>query len=74
MNYDSQSTVVRSQESALQTNKLLRNTYALLALTLGFSAVTAGLSMAFNLPHPGIIITLIGYFGLLFLTAKLRNS
>lgn len=74
MNYDSQSTVVRSQESALQTNKLLRNTYALLALTLGFSAVTAGMSMAFNLPHPGIIITLIGYFGLLFLTAKLRNS
>ncbi len=74
MNYDSQSTVVRSQASALQTNKLLRNTYALLALTLGFSAVTAGMSMAFNLPHPGIIITLIGYFGLLFLTAKLRNS
>lgn len=74
MNYDSQTTVVRSQQSALQTNKLLRNTYALLALTLGFSAVTAGVSMAFNLPHPGIIITLIGYFGLLFLTAKLRNS
>lgn len=74
MNYDSQSTVVRSHESALQTNKLLRNTYALLALTLGFSAVTAGMSMAFNLPHPGIILTLIGYFGLLFLTAKLRNS
>lgn len=74
MNYDSQTTVVRSQQSALQTNKLLRNTYALLAMTLGFSAVTAGMSMAFNLPHPGIILTLIGYFGLLFLTAKLRNS
>ncbi|MCL4429855.1 MAG: Bax inhibitor-1 family protein, partial [Chloroflexi bacterium] len=74
MNYDAQSTVVRSRESALQTNKLLRNTYALLAMTLGFSAVTAGVSMVFNLPHPGIVITLIGYFGLLFLTAKLRNS
>ncbi len=74
MNYDSQTTVARSGQSALQTNKLLRNTYALLALTLGFSAVTAGMSMAFNLPHPGIILTLIGYFGLLFLTAKLRNS
>ena len=74
MNYDSQTTVVRSQQSVLQTNKLLRNKYALLAMTLGFSAVTAGVSMAFNLPHPGIIITLIGYFGLLFLTAKLRNS
>jgi modulator of FtsH protease len=43
-------------------------------MTLVFSAMTAGLSMALNLPHPGILLTLIGYFGLLFLTAKLRNS
>lgn len=74
MNYDSQEAVIRSQPSVLSTNKLLRNTYMLLAMTLVFSAVTAGLSMAFNLPHPGMIITLVGYFGLLFLTTKLRNS
>jgi len=74
MNYDAQPSVVRSQQSVLATNKLLRNTYSLLAMTLVFSALTAGLSMAFNLPHPGMIITLIGYFGLLFLTTKLRNS
>ena len=74
MNYDSQEAVVRSQPSVLATNKLLRNTYMLLAMTLVFSAATAGMSMAFNLPHPGLIMTLIGYFGLLFLTAKLRNS
>lgn len=74
MEYNAQSTVARSQQSVLQTNKLLRNTYSLLAMTLVFSAMTAGLSMAFNLPHPGLILTLIGYFGLLFLTAKLRNS
>lgn len=74
MNYDAQPTVVRSQQSVLATNKLLRNTYSLLAMTLVFSALTAGLSMAFNLPHPGLIITLVGYFGLLFLTTKLRNS
>lgn len=74
MNYDAQSTVVRSQGSAVETNKLLRNTYSLLAMTLVFSALTAGVSMAMNLPHPGLIITLVGYFGLLFLTAKLRNS
>ena len=30
--------------------------------------------MVLNLPHPGIIITLLGYFGLLFLTYKLQNS
>ncbi len=74
MNYDAQPSVVRAQPSVLSTNKLLRNTYSLLAMTLVFSALTAGLSMAFNLPHPGMIITLIGYFGLLYLTTKLRNS
>lgn len=55
-------------------NKVLRNTYALLSMTLLFSALTAGISSALNLPHPGIIITLVGYFGLLFLTSKFRNS
>ena len=52
------------------TNKLIRNTYTLLAMTLLFSAATAGMSMALNLPHPGLLITLAGYFGLLFLTYK----
>jgi len=40
-------------------NRVLRNTYALLALTLGFSAITAGISMALNLPHPGLLLTLV---------------
>jgi len=53
---------------------VLRNTYALLALTLGFSALTAGVSVALNLPHPGLLLTLAGYFGLLYLTARFRNS
>ena len=64
----------RAEASALQTNKVIRDTYALLSLTLLFSALTAGLSMAFDLPHPGLLITLVGYFGLLFLTTKFRNS
>ena len=63
-----------AQAGALTTNKVVRNTYALLSMTLLFSAGTAGLSIALNLPHPGIIITLLGYFGLLFLTAKFRES
>ena len=33
-----------SQPSVLQTNKVLRNTYMLLAMTLAFSAVCAGVS------------------------------
>jgi modulator of FtsH protease len=59
--------------SALTTNKVLRNTYMLLSATLAFSAVTAGVSMALNFPHLGLI-TLLVYFGLLFATYKTRNS
>jgi len=61
-------------ESVLATNKVIRNTYLLLSLTLAFSALTAAASVALKLPHPGLIVTLVGYFALLFLTAKLRNS
>jgi modulator of FtsH protease len=63
-----------AQTAVLETNKVIRNTYMLLSMTLAFSALTAGASMALNLPHPGVIITLAGYFGLLFLTAKFKNS
>jgi modulator of FtsH protease len=61
-------------EQSVETNRVLRNTYALLALTLLFSSVTAGITMVFNLPHPGLVLTLVGYFGLLFLTNRFRNS
>ena len=40
----------------------------------GLRRVTAGFSMALNLPHPGIILTLAGYFGLLYLTSRFRNQ
>lgn len=63
-----------SVSNALATNKVLRNTYWLLSLTLLFSGAVAATSMALNLPHPGLIITLVGYFGLLFLTEKNKNS
>jgi modulator of FtsH protease len=64
----------RSDTQVLATNKVLKNTYALLSMTLLFSALTAGLSMTLNLPHPGMIITMVGYFGLLFLTTRFSNS
>jgi modulator of FtsH protease len=54
--------------------QVLRNTYLLLSLCLGFSALTAGVSAALNLPGPGILVTLVGYFGLLFLVTKYRDS
>ncbi len=64
----------QAQASTLATNKVLRNTYTLLSMTLLFSGLIAGVSMAFNLPHPGILITLAGYFGFLFLTTKFRDQ
>lgn len=62
------------RESALATNKVLRNTYLLLSATLAFSAAMAGTALALGLPHPGLLITLIGYFGLLFAVHKTANS
>ena len=69
-----QSTAVGTRPNVIESNRVLRNTYFLLALTLLFSALTAGVSMALNLPHPGLLLTLAGYFGLLFLTTRFRNS
>ncbi len=55
-------------------HKVLRNTYFLLALCLGFSAMVAGVSVALSLPNPGIIITLVGFYGLLWLIHRNRDS
>ena len=74
MNTSITNTASRTQTAVLATNKVIRNTYSLLSMTLLFSALTAGVSMSLNLPHPGLLLTLAGYFGLLFATAKFRNS
>ncbi len=63
-----------ASESLLTSNRVIRNTYMLLSMTLLFAAVTAGASAALKLPHPGILITLVGYFGLLFAITKFRDS
>ena len=59
---------------SIEINRTLKNTYQLLSATLLFSGMMAYLSMYLKLPYFGILITLGGYFGLLFLVAKLRNS
>lgn len=74
MNHSADIRPSQSQASTLATNKVIRNTYMLLSMTLLFSALTAGVSMTLNLPHPGILLTLGGFFGLLFLTSKFRDS
>ena len=41
-------TAPRSQEAVFATNKVLRNTYTLLSMTLIFSAITAAIAMVTN--------------------------
>ena len=65
---------VQTTTKAIVINRTLRSTYQLLAATLLFSGLMAFLSMSLELPFFGIWITLGGYFGLLFLVTKLRNS
>jgi modulator of FtsH protease len=52
---------------------VLRNTYFLLSLTLGFSALTATASTLLRLPAPGLMLMMIGFYGLMFLTYRLAD-
>ena len=60
------STVIGRGESLLATNKLIRNTYLMLSMTLVFSAVMAGVSMAMHLPPMVSLITMFAAMGLIW--------
>lgn len=64
--FDNQSVASRSDESILATNKVLRNTYAMLSMTLVFSAIMAAVSMSMNVPPFTSLITLALAIGLLW--------
>jgi len=59
---------------SLEVQRVLRNTYALLAMTLIFSAAVASAAVTFRWSAPGLVLTLVGYFGLLFAIHRLQNS
>jgi modulator of FtsH protease len=68
-------TLMRGAQGAISANKVLKNTYMLLAATLAFSAVTAMLSMALQMPpmvYMGAVIVsmLLG----IFVLPKTANS
>ena len=65
--------ITSSASDSLEINRVLRNTYFLLSLTLLFSAVMAMVALHYNI-QMGIIPLLVGMFGLYFLTLALRNS
>ena len=50
---------VRSAESVLATNKVLRNTYMLLSLTLFWSAMMAGVSMTLQMPPATYLVSMV---------------
>lgn len=67
--------VSRTQESVLSTNRVLQNTYALLAATLLFSGVMAAISMAVAPPRMISMVMTFGAIGVLwFLLPKYENS
>jgi len=70
---ETQLALQRSQEAVLVTNKVLRNTYLLLSMTLFFSAMTAAAAMVLNAPPMGLI-SLFVMLGLLYGVHKLKDS
>ncbi|MCC5792550.1 MAG: Bax inhibitor-1/YccA family protein [Legionellaceae bacterium] len=74
MNRNDVSVLSRRQESALSTNKVLRNTYLLLGMTFLFSALMATMAMVSNARPMNPLLMIVGVYGLMFLTQALRNS
>ncbi len=60
--------------AARETNKVLRNTYMLLGMTLAFSAVTATISMVLQLPTFMYLVFVLVGFGLLFVVNRMADS
>lgn len=70
-----QISATRSESQIVSTNKVLKNTYALLSATLFFSALMAAVSMAVNMPNGVSIIAMFGALGLIwFALPRTANS
>lgn len=62
------------QAEQVEVSRVLRNTYGLLAITLAFSGLMAFIAQQNHVPYPNVFVVLIGFYGLFFLTNKLRDS
>ncbi|MFO8023575.1 Bax inhibitor-1/YccA family protein [Thiohalophilus sp.] len=68
-------TATRPLESAFETNKVLRNTYALLSMTLLFSALMAAISVVSQVSYGiGLIATIAAIVMLWFVLPRTANS
>jgi modulator of FtsH protease len=66
--------LTKRSDARIEINKVLKNTYLLLSITLLWSAGIAGLSMLMNVPPISPFIYLAVVFGLSFLLNKTANS
>ena len=75
---DRESTVQRSRpglnSSIVAQNRVLRNTYMLLSLSLLVSALTSGIALAQNVAPMSPLVTILVYLGLIFFIQFKRNS
>ncbi|RJG48741.1 Bax inhibitor-1/YccA family protein [Motilimonas pumila] len=69
-----QFTQTQTLERSTEVNKVLRNTYFLLGLTLAFSSIVTAFAVMTQAPAVHWIVFLVGAYGLMFLTEKNRNS
>jgi modulator of FtsH protease len=67
-------TAARAPQAVLATNKVIRNTYLLLTLTLLTSAVTAGMAMVSGARPVHWILMLVVFIGGPFVISAVRNS
>ncbi|MCL1144158.1 Bax inhibitor-1/YccA family protein [Shewanella gaetbuli] len=70
----SQQSAISPSLSTLEVNKLLKNTYMLLSMTLAFAAVCAGFAMALNISPMMSLGLSIGGLVLLFVTLKKADT
>ncbi|RKR06228.1 modulator of FtsH protease [Kushneria sinocarnis] len=66
--------ISQTNTGSLSNNKVLRNTYMLLSMTLLVSAASAWTAMAMGVGQMNIFIFLIGAYGLMFLVHKCKDS
>lgn len=59
---------------SIQSANILKNTYMLLGATLATTSVVAFIAQAMRLPGMPLIVLLIGFYGLLYMIHKTKNS
>jgi len=75
MNEAELQTIARGQESALEVNKVLRNTYMLLSMTLFFSAICAVTAMMMQVSQGmGLVLLIGGFISTFVVQATARSS